>query len=124
MANFNKEQIDYLFSCGYDLSTIMKMDANAVPHDQGTTQSLPIEQDTAPEAVPDTPQEVEKAEPQEVKKNSVSDFSKFETIMSNVTNKIEEIEKTIQRANRQSVDNSVPKEYTADDAIKEIFQSE
>lgn len=106
-----RNEIDYLLSHGYSIAEVMSMEAK-------TTNTQPVtsdpEEPVPEEATPETPKE----EPKEVKKNSGFDF---ESTFAKLDEKINTLQKSIQKANRDGVENPTPKAYTADDALKEII---
>lgn len=108
-----RNEIDYLITHGYSIAEIMKMETKPA-NTQPVAPATPEEQaqDPTPEApAPEEPKE-------EVKKNSAFDF---ESTFAKLDEKINTLQKTIQKANREGVENPTPKAYNAEDAIKEII---
>lgn len=108
-----RNEIDYLLSHGYSIAEVMNMEtkpANTQPVAPEPEPEAPAKEEPAPEEP--------KEEKQEVKKNFGFDF---ETTFAKLDEKINTLQKSIQKANRDGVENPTPKAYTAEDAIQEII---
>lgn len=109
-----KEEINYMMKNGFTISEIMEMEKpleNLTKEDSKEESSIPVESDKAI---------TEEAGASNKKKVS-SDSS--EDLLNHIKN-LEETIKHLQDSNRQAVTIEAPEEYTADQAIKDLFENE
>ena len=110
-----KEEINYMMKNGFSISEIMEMEK---PLENLTKED--VKEDAKEDA--SIPVESEKATTDEagVDKKKVSSNSS-EDILNHIKH-LEETIKTLQDSNRQNVTIEAPEEYTAEQAIKDLFE--